>query len=229
VPRAGSERTVKIDFTKGLVPAIVIDNKTNAVLMLAYMNEEAFNKTLETKETWFYSRSRKTLWNKGETSGNKQIVQSIQLDCDKDTLLIRVDPLGPACHTGKESCFFQTVFDNNQPAIKEAKIQSIYEEIMQEIEDRKTQPIPNSYTNYLLKKGIDKIGKKVIEEAGEIVIAAKNNDRNDIIAECSDLFYHCFVLLAERNVSLAEIERELCQRFAKKGNNKGERRPIKEW
>lgn len=229
MPRAGSERTVKIDFTKGLVPAIVIDNKTNAVLMLAYMNEEAFNKTLETKETWFYSRSRKTLWNKGETSGNKQIVQSIQLDCDKDTLLIRVDPLGPACHTGKESCFFQTVFDNNQPAIKEAKIQSIYEEIMQEIEDRKTHPIPNSYTNYLLKKGIDKIGKKVIEEAGEIVIAAKNNDRNDIIAECSDLFYHCFVLLAERNVSLAEVEEELRHRFAKKGNNKGERRPIKEW
>jgi phosphoribosyl-ATP pyrophosphohydrolase/phosphoribosyl-AMP cyclohydrolase len=224
---------VKLDFSKGLVPAIIVDDQSGDVLMLAYMNEEAYNKTVETKETWFYSRSRKELWHKGATSGNFQTVKSIQLDCDQDTLLIRVDPNGPACHTGERTCFFddieleQTEPEKEFPSQKSSE--SIFTEVMSEIEERKKVKVDNSYTNYLLDKGIDKIGKKVIEEAGEVVIAAKNQDKEEIVNEVSDLIYHSFVLMAEQNVSLQDIEDELSRRFSHKGNNKGERQPIKEW
>lgn len=214
------------DFSKGLIPAIIVDIHSKDVLMLAYMNEEAYQKTLETKETWFYSRSRQSLWNKGATSGNRQKVQSIQFDCDADTLLIYVEPTGPACHTGKTSCFYRTVPGFSEPNEKET---DIFNKMMTEINDRKVNALENSYTNYLLSKGIDKIGKKVIEEAGEVIIAAKNDDFKEMISECSDLFYHIFVLMAEKNISLSEIEEELKNRFAKKGNSKGDRQEIKNW
>ncbi|QQZ11198.1 bifunctional phosphoribosyl-AMP cyclohydrolase/phosphoribosyl-ATP diphosphatase HisIE [Heyndrickxia vini] len=215
-----------IDFSKGLIPAVIVDVHTNAVLMLAYMNKEAFDKTLETNETWFYSRSRETLWNKGATSGNKQNVISIKTDCDEDTLLIYVEPLGPTCHTGEISCFYKPIIE--QKDINKFS-KSIYTQVMDEIIDRKTNVVENSYTNYLFDKGIDKIGKKVIEEAGEVVIAAKNRNDKEIINECSDLLYHVFVLLAEQNIQLEKMENELKKRFTKKGNSKGERKEITNW
>jgi phosphoribosyl-AMP cyclohydrolase / phosphoribosyl-ATP pyrophosphohydrolase len=215
---------VKPDFSKGLIPAIVTDYYSKDVLMLAYMNEEAYEKTLETKQTWFYSRSRDALWNKGATSGNTQEVQSIDLDCDQDTLLIQVIPAGPACHTGEVSCFF------NRVAEKETSFDtSIIENVMQEVEQRKTERVENSYTNYLYDKGVDKIGKKVIEEAGEVVIAAKNNDNEELTNEVSDLLYHTFVMMANQGVTLEDVKQELSNRFAKKGNSKGDRAAIQKW
>lgn len=214
---------MKPDFSKGLVPAIIVDDRSGDVLMLAYMDETAFDRTVETKETWFYSRSRQEYWNKGATSGNKQIVKSIQLDCDGDTLLVRVEPLGPACHTGEDSCFFHTI----KGEVKSTA--SIYEDLMSEIQERKATPVQGSYTNYLFEKGTDKIAKKLIEEAGEVIIAAKNNDKEELINECSDLLYHCLVLLADQNVSLEAVEEELRKRSTKKGNAKEERREIENW
>ncbi|KRG13100.1 imidazole glycerol phosphate synthase [Virgibacillus soli] len=216
------------DFSKGLIPAIIVDDQTNDVLMLAYMDETAYERTLETKETWFYSRSRKEYWHKGETSGNKQIVKSIQLDCDQDTLLIRVDPLGPACHTGEKSCFFEQITGEVAQFSTQAT-DSIYARLMDEIQERKTEPVSGSYTTYLFEKGTDKIAKKFIEEAGEVIIAAKNQDQTEIINECSDLFYHCLVLLVDQGVSLAEVEAELEKRSHKKGNAKNERKEIENW
>ncbi|SNZ10140.1 phosphoribosyl-ATP pyrophosphatase /phosphoribosyl-AMP cyclohydrolase [Terribacillus aidingensis] len=216
---------MKPDFTKGLIPAIVQDSQTKQVLMLAYMNEEAYEKTVETKQTWFYSRSREALWNKGATSGNAQQVVDMKLDCDQDTILISVLPQGPACHTGEVSCFY-----NETPITGEtSEEKNIFHTVMEEAENRKKHPVENSYTNYLYQKGVDKIGKKVIEEAGEVVIAAKNDDAEELVNEVSDLLYHSFVLLANQGVSLQEVEEELVRRFQKKGNNKGERPPIEEW
>lgn len=222
---------MKPDFSKGLLPAIVVDNNTNEVLMLAYMNEESYNKTLETKQTWFYSRSREELWNKGATSGNYQTVNALQLDCDQDTLLIRVTPNGPACHTGENSCFYTNISLHNGESYQsdEDFYPSIFDEIMAEVEQRKLTKVENSYTNYLFDKGIDKIGKKVIEEAGEVVIAAKNQDQQEIVNEVSDLLYHSFVLMADQDVNLASVKDELRKRFSKKGNSKGDRPEVKEW
>jgi len=221
---------VKLDFSKGLLPAIIVDNQSQEVLMLAYMDETAFNKTVETKETWFYSRSRNEYWNKGATSGNKQIVRSIQYDCDGDTLLIKVDPLGPACHTGERTCFFQSVeLEGGEESEAPGENQTIYSDLMEEIEDRKSTPVEGSYTNYLFTKGIDKIAKKLIEEAGEVIIAAKNNDKEELVSETSDLLYHCLVLLAEQGVALEDVEAELRKRSSKKGNAKKERPDIQKW
>lgn len=213
------------DFSKGLLPAIIVDDSSGEVLMLAYMDETAFKKTLETKETWFYSRSRKEYWNKGATSGNKQRVKSIQADCDGDTLLIRVDPLGPACHTGETSCFFHGI-DGEQD---KPPLSSIFSALEEEINERKLKPVEGSYTTYLFNKGTDKIAKKLIEEAGEVIIAAKNRDEKEMIAECSDLLYHCLVLLADQGVPLSAIQAELQKRSSKKGNLKGERPDVENW
>ncbi|WP_186577339.1 bifunctional phosphoribosyl-AMP cyclohydrolase/phosphoribosyl-ATP diphosphatase HisIE [Aquibacillus kalidii] len=222
---------MKPDFSKGLIPTIVVDDQSNEVLMLAYMNEESYQKTLETKQTWFYSRSRQELWNKGATSGNYQTVESIQLDCDQDTLLVRITPHGPACHTGNNSCFHTGVnIETGDGFLLENSFSStIFEEVMTEIEQRKVKEVEKSYTNYLFQKGIDKIGKKVIEEAGEVVIAAKNKDKQEIVNEVSDLIYHSFVLMADQDVSLDEVKQELRNRFSKKGNSKGDRPEVKEW
>lgn len=217
---------MKPDFSKGLVPAIIVDATTKDVLMLAYMNEEAYQKTLETNQTWFYSRSRKSLWNKGETSGNTQEVVSITLDCDQDTLLIKVFPDGPACHTGAETCFFEPIKQLDKQSDYDV---NIIDQVLKQIKDRKQTPVEGSYTNYLFDRGVDKIGKKVIEEAGEVVIAAKNNDRDELIGEVSDLLYHTFVMIEEQEVTLNDIKRELTKRFGKKSDNKGDRPEIENW
>ncbi|MFK4998313.1 bifunctional phosphoribosyl-AMP cyclohydrolase/phosphoribosyl-ATP diphosphatase HisIE [Bacillus sp. N9] len=207
---------MKVDFSKGLVPAVIVDDRNGEVLMLAYMDEKAYEKTLETKETWFYSRSRGEYWNKGATSGNKQIVKSIQLDCDGDSLLIRVEPLGPACHTGAQSCFYNWVDGEEQ----ERTNTTIYQDLSEEIKERKTAPIQGSYTSYLFEKGTDKIAKKLIEEAGEVIIAAKNNDKDELVNECGDLLYHLLVLLSDQGVSLESVEAELRKRSSKKAMQK---------
>jgi len=217
---------VKPDFSKGLVPAIIVDSDSKDVLMLAYVNEEAYQKTLETNQTWFYSRSRDELWHKGETSGHTQEVVSIKLDCDQDTLLIEVVPNGPACHTGAKSCFFESVKEPRQQGDYD---DAIFETVIDEVKDRKKSPIEGSYTNYLFDEGIDKISKKIIEEAGEVVIAAKNNDREELIFEISDLLYHTIVMMEEQEIDLADIKKELTKRFSKKRNKKEERKDIENW
>lgn len=190
------------------------------------MNQSAYEKTLQTRETWFYSRSRQQLWHKGATSGNTQKVVSIKLDCDQDTLLIEVKPNGPACHTGSTTCFFNEVQNDSRSKDFDP---TIFDKVCDEILLRKKSPQEGSYTNYLFNKGTDKIGKKIIEEAGEVVIASKNNDKEELTLEVSDLLYHTFVMLAEKDVDLADIKAELTKRFSKKGNSKGDRPDIDQW
>ncbi|MEE0965603.1 MAG: bifunctional phosphoribosyl-AMP cyclohydrolase/phosphoribosyl-ATP diphosphatase HisIE [Bacilli bacterium] len=203
------------DFKKmnNMIPAIVQDVKTNDVLMMAYVNEEAYDKMLETKETYFYSRSRNELWHKGETSGHYQYIKGMYLDCDLDTLLIYVEQIGVACHTGAYSCFFNEVI----PYMNE---KNIFHSLYDLIEDRKVNPIEKSYTNYLLTQGVDKICKKVGEEASETIIAAKNNDKEELIGEISDLFYHVFVLMSNQGVTVEDIENKLKERHKITGNKK---------
>ncbi|AOT72676.1 bifunctional phosphoribosyl-AMP cyclohydrolase/phosphoribosyl-ATP diphosphatase HisIE [Geosporobacter ferrireducens] len=202
----------KLSFDeKGLIPAIIQDTASKEVLMMAYMNREALEKTLKTKRTWFYSRSRQKLWNKGETSGNYQTVKKIFYDCDGDTLLIEVIPAGNACHTGKRTCFFQEIFKDKDTEEKKEIIRLLD----QRIRERKKSPIEGSYTNYLFEKGIDKILKKIAEEAGEVIISAKNTDKKESIYEISDLIYHTLVLMAEKDITIDEIEEELLHRYNK--------------
>ena len=205
---------IKFD-EKGLVPAIVQDCKSGEVLMLAYMNSASFKKTLETGQTWFYSRSRKELWNKGATSGNVQIVKEMNYDCDADSLLVKVEPKGPACHTGKSSCFFNQVIKSGEGDNEFEDKEDILRDLYVLIQDRKENPVEGSYTNYLFEKGIDKILKKVGEEAAEVIIGAKNLDRAEITYEVSDLVYHILVLLVETGVSIEDIKSELAKRHKK--------------
>ena len=201
------------DFKKmELIPAIIQDYQTNEVLMLAYVNEEAYKKMLETNQTYFYSRSRNELWHKGQTSGHFQNIKGMYLDCDLDTLLIYVEQIGVACHTGAYSCFFNEIKPFNNV--------NIFKSLETLINDRKINPVEKSYTNYLLDQGVDKICKKVGEEASETIIAAKNNDKEELIGEISDLFYHVFVLMNNQGVSLEDIENKLKERHKITGNKK---------
>lgn len=193
----------------GLIPVIVQDYKTGEVLMMAYMNEEAFQKTCETGRMTYYSRSRRCLWLKGETSGHFQYVKSLTLDCDNDTILARVKQIGAACHTGSRSCFFRTLAKKEYTDTNPLQV---LEHVYGVIEDRKVHPREGSYTNYLFDKGIDKILKKVGEEATEIVIAAKNPDPEEIKYEISDFLYHVMVLMVERGVTWTDITKELANR-----------------
>ena len=204
---------MKPDFKKmELIPAIIQDYQTNEVLMLAYVNEEAYKKMLETNQTYFYSRSRNELWHKGQTSGHFQNIKGIYLDCDLDTLLIYVEQIGAACHTGAYSCFFNEIKPFNNI--------NIFKNLETLINDRKINPVDKSYTNYLLDQGVDKICKKVGEEASETIIAAKNSDKEELIGEISDLFYHVFVLMNNQGVSLEDIENKLKERHKITGNKK---------
>ncbi len=192
---------------KGLIPAIVIDDETDKVLTLAYMNKESLKISLEKKLTCFWSRSRQELWLKGETSGNYQHIVSITADCDMDALTVRVRKDGPACHTGEDTCFFNKVFENDEiaPAFS---VQSLIDTI----EGRKLNPKEGSYTTYLFEKGIDKILKKVGEESTEVIIAGKANDKAETIYEISDLMYHVLVLMIEMGISVDDIMNELKSR-----------------
>ena len=194
---------------QGLLPVVVQDYKTMDVLMVAYMNEEAYRKTLETGRMTYWSRSRQSLWLKGETSGHYQFVKSLTLDCDRDTLLAKVFQVGAACHTGSRSCFFNTVAEKPE---SHKNPRRIFEDVYQVILDRKEHPKEGSYTNYLFEKGLDKILKKVGEEATEIVIAAKNPDAEELKYEICDFLYHVMVLMAEKDVTWEDVTQELANR-----------------
>jgi phosphoribosyl-ATP pyrophosphohydrolase/phosphoribosyl-AMP cyclohydrolase len=219
---------------EGLIPAVVQDSKTGEVLTLAYMNIESLRRTQETHETWFWSRSRKELWHKGATSGNTQRVVELLLDCDRDALVVLVEPAGPACHTGARTCFHHAIecvagtpetpvsptdettprqFDTSGPA----DLGGLLDQLYSLIETRRVERPAGSYTTYLFNQGLDKILKKVGEEAAETIIAAKNSDDQPLVAETSDLLYHLVVLLVERGISLEQIRLELVRRQVVKG------------
>jgi len=187
---------------KGLIPAIVQDANTREVLTLAYMNRESLARTLETQQTWFWSRSRNELWHKGETSGNTQRVVEVVADCDNDAIVVLVEPGGPACHTGARSCF----------DLKTTDLGQLLAQLYELIESRERDRPDDSYTTYLFEQGIDKILKKVGEESAETIIAAKNEEAGPLASEVSDLLYHLLVLLVARGVTLDEIRGELARR-----------------
>ena len=194
---------------QGLIPVIVQHYKTQEILMLAYMNEESFYETIKTGKMTYFSRSRQKLWVKGETSGHFQYVKSLKLDCDNDTILAKVDQIGAACHTGNPTCFFQPLvgidYDETNPL-------RIFESVYDTIADRKENPKEGSYTNYLFDKGIDKILKKIGEEATEVVIAAKNPNPEEVKYEITDFLYHAMVLMVEKGLTWEDIVKELADR-----------------
>lgn len=191
---------------KGLIPAIVVDTVSKKVLTLAYMNEESLKITMEKNLTCFWSRSRNELWLKGETSGNYQKVVSITADCDYDALVVEVEPMGPACHLGKESCFHNDLYAN--PEKQSFALNGLYELL----QGRKENLPEGSYTTYLFQKGIDKILKKVGEENTEVIIAAKAGDKKETIYEIADLCYHAMVLMVEMGISIKDVHNELASR-----------------
>ena len=209
---------VKFD-EHGLIPAIVQDVRTRRLLTLAYMNAESLERTLETGETWFWSRSRQQLWHKGETSSNTQRLVAVTADCDHDALLIEVEPRGPACHTGAESCFHNQLQSEPEAIVgTEGVLNDLgatLAELYSLIETRKQDRPEGSYTTYLFDNGLDKILKKVGEEATETIIAAKAGDSPQLVSESADLIYHLLVLLVERGVSLDQVSRELIARRTK--------------
>ncbi|MGL6107981.1 bifunctional phosphoribosyl-AMP cyclohydrolase/phosphoribosyl-ATP diphosphatase HisIE [Romboutsia sp.] len=191
---------IKFD-EKGLVPAVVQDIKTKDVVMMAYMNKESIRKTLKDKVACYYSRSRSELWIKGETSGNIQNLKGFYYDCDKDSILLLVEQVGVACHTGEYSCFRNAVipYDNHD----------IINQVYELIKNRQKSPKEGSYTNYLFEKGLDKILKKVGEETSEVIIGAKNKDKNELVYEISDLIYHLLVLIVNEDLKVEDIKKEL--------------------
>ena len=193
----------------GLIPAIVVDAVTGAVLTLAYMNEESLRISIEEGKTCFWSRSRKELWRKGETSGNVQRIVSIKADCDRDALVVAVNKDGPACHTGSDTCFFEEVYGADAEPFSLDVLYGI-------ITDRKENRKPGSYTTYLFDKGVDKILKKIGEESTEVVIASKSGDRAETIYEIADLVYHVMVLMAEMDITPKDIRTELSGRHGAK-------------
>jgi phosphoribosyl-ATP pyrophosphohydrolase/phosphoribosyl-AMP cyclohydrolase len=202
-----------IKFDKdGLIPAVAQDSKTGKILMLAYMNKDSIEKTLNEGIAWYYSRSRNSLWKKGETSGNFQKVKEIYIDCDMDALIMKVEVEGAACHTGEESCFYRSLQKNGEfKEARDKRYDSILTNLYEVICDRKSNPVANSYTNYLFEKGLDKILKKVGEEATEVVIGAKNS-KEELKYEIGDLLYHLTVLMVERDIKLEDLRDELEKR-----------------
>lgn len=213
-----------LQFTaEGLLPAILQDSESNQVLMMGWMNRESLELTLETRQVWFWSRSRQELWHKGATSGHTQQVVSIAYDCDGDTLLLQVKPKGPACHTGAVSCFFQEVPLAQEgigkvleKSLLNSEMQkldfSVLEGLLSTIQDRYENRPEGAYTTYLFDKGIDKIVKKIGEEATEVVVAAKNRDAKELVSEAGDLIYHLLVLLQNEAVPFGQVLEELEQR-----------------
>ncbi|KAA0548743.1 bifunctional phosphoribosyl-AMP cyclohydrolase/phosphoribosyl-ATP diphosphatase HisIE [Bacillus sp. BGMRC 2118] len=211
--RKGSEYSVNIKWDeKGLVPAIVQDAISKEVLTLAYMNKESLEKSLESRETWFYSRSRQELWHKGATSGHTQKIVSMNYDCDQDAILVQVIPSGPACHNGTYSCFSEVLIEGN--SISEDRF-GIINELERVIATREQEMPEGAYTTYLFEKGVDKILKKVGEEAGEVIIAAKNRDPKELTWEVADLLYHLLVLLQEQKLPLDRVLEALTERHKK--------------
>ena len=204
---------IKFD-QQGLVPAIIQDASNGTVLMLAYMNRESLTKTLETGTTWFYSRSRQELWNKGATSGHVQTVKELLYDCDGDTLLVKVEQTGAACHEGTYSCFSRRFGEAESTLTERPQVlgAAVLPELFAVLEDRRQNPQAGSYTSSLFAKGEDRILKKIGEEAAETIIAAKNHSPGEVIYEMADLWYHCLVLLAAHNIDFAALIAELGKR-----------------
>lgn len=199
----------------GLIPVIIQNAQTKEVLTLAYANEEAVQKTMDTNETWLYSRSRSELWNKGATSGNTQKVTAVRLDCDGDSLIYEVIPNGPACHTGKDSCFFETIHGERNESSDD-----MFTQLALLIKAREEEMPEGAYTTYLFEEGVDKICKKVGEEAAEVIIAAKNRDAEELSMEAADLFYHVLVLLQEQKVEFTQVINVLKDRHTTKSTSK---------
>lgn len=196
---------VKFD-DKGLVVAVAQDYITNEVLMVAYMNKESLEITLNEKRACYYSRSRQSLWRKGETSGHWQNLKGLYYDCDADAILMKVEQIGNACHTGAYSCFFNKVFEDN--VTDQAILNRLYNQII----DRRDNPKEGSYTNYLFDKGLDKILKKVGEETSEVIIGAKNKNKDELVYEMCDLIYHSMVLMVSEGVTMDDLKTELTKR-----------------
>jgi phosphoribosyl-AMP cyclohydrolase / phosphoribosyl-ATP pyrophosphohydrolase len=211
---------IKFD-ERGLVPAIVQDANTRQVLTLAYMNAESLQRTLDTNESWFWSRSRSTLWHKGETSGHTQRVVDVSVDCDSDAIRILVVPAGPACHTGAQSCFHNELQDTptNNKQKAPADLGVVLSDLFALVQSRKLQRPAGSYTTYLFDRGLDKILKKIGEESAETIIAAKNEDPGALIGEASDLLYHLIVLLVQRGLTLEQVGDELAARGKQETND----------
>jgi phosphoribosyl-AMP cyclohydrolase / phosphoribosyl-ATP pyrophosphohydrolase len=214
----------KLKFdSQGLIPAIIQDEATGRVLTLAYMSRDSLQKSLSERQTYFWSRGRQMIWHKGETSGNTQTITRIEADCDGDTLLIWVEPAGPACHTGEFSCFFTEVFSVEPTSgVKQERISQsqryleTVERLLQVIKKRKTEMPEGSYTTYLFTKGLDKILKKIGEECAETIIAAKNHSNPELRLEAADLLYHLLVLFVNEGLELEEVLAELEKRAQKK-------------
>jgi phosphoribosyl-ATP pyrophosphohydrolase/phosphoribosyl-AMP cyclohydrolase len=215
-----SLKDIKFD-EQGLVPAVVQDARTSQLLTLAYMNADSLKRTIKSNETWFWSRSRSQLWHKGEISGNTQHVVAISADCDRDALLVEVNPTGPACHTGAQSCFHNELrSEPNGPGgqgTPRKDLGAALADLYSVIETRQRERPEGSYTAYLFDEGLDKILKKVGEEATETIIAAKDEDIEPLISEAADLIYHLLVLLVQRGVSLDQVFSELSSRSTKAG------------
>lgn len=208
--------TQEPDFDKGLIPVVLQDVRNKQVLMLGYMNETAYQKTLTEGIVTFYSRSKERLWTKGETSGHTQIVKHIHLDCDQDTLLIEVLPNGPTCHTGSQSCFNTDI---------PFKVQQLEQTVATSANSNKD----NSYTKYLLNEGLEKITKKFGEESFEVVIGAMKSDKSEVTNETADLMYHLFVLLHALDIKFEDVEQVLAERHQTSNNFKGERTDVENW
>jgi phosphoribosyl-ATP pyrophosphohydrolase/phosphoribosyl-AMP cyclohydrolase len=205
---------------QGLIPAVVQDWRDGTVLMVAFMNKEALEKTVATKSVHFWSRSRQTLWEKGETSGHKLLLKDLFVDCDGDALLVKAEPMGPTCHTGEKACFFSRV---DQPGTWTSEAWGgILERLYQTIEARKRQPSAESYTSKLLESGVDRILKKVVEEAGEVALAGKGGKKDEIVYETADLLFHTLVALGYHDITLHDVYQELATRFGKSGLRKGD-------
>lgn len=207
-------------FKDGLIPAIIQDHQNKAVLMMAYMTNESLRLSLKTGETHFWSRSRKKLWHKGESSGHLQKIKHIHVDCDQDTLLIEVEQVVAACHTGKRSCFFRSMTSDGYLIDRISTSQNqrtVLKSLVDTIQERKESPAEKSYTSQLMRGGIDRMLKKVGEEAGEFIIGAKNEDRKEIVHETADLIYHLLVTLGYLNIPFTEVEAELSKRTGRSG------------
>ncbi|NLW55690.1 MAG: bifunctional phosphoribosyl-AMP cyclohydrolase/phosphoribosyl-ATP diphosphatase HisIE [Firmicutes bacterium] len=206
------ELLTEVKYKDGLLTVVLQDFQTNEVLMVGFMNEEALQKTLETGEAWFYSRSRQELWHKGATSGHRQLIKEIKVDCDGDALLLKVESVGGCvCHTGQRSCFFRGLAPEGEKVAEGVDFQ-LFNTLYQLILDRKENPKAGSYTCYLWEQGQDKILKKVGEEAAEVIIGSKNNSQDEVIYETADLLYHLLVLLAWHGIEPAAIIKELEKR-----------------
>ena len=203
----------------GLLPAVVQDWRDGTVLMVGFMNREAVEKTISSKSVHFWSRSKGRLWEKGETTGHRLMVKDLFVDCDRDTLLVKAEPIGPTCHTGERACFF-TRYDgavSQDPLKTNAAWGGILERVAETIRDRKEHPKAGSYVSSLFDGGADRILKKVAEEAGEVIIAAKNGKREEVVYEVADLLFHTLVALGDQNISLQEVYEELAGRYGVPG------------